>query len=316
MKKFIWIGLSLIGFIANGFGAESLVDRVRFASIDKANALLTQEDAFTESWSPFDIDSRMHKPNSTREELFEYIAKQTREWTEKEKNELISIFEEVDKQIENQGFKIDFPEEIYFVKTTTKEEGGAEGYTRGNYIVLKDDIISQPTGDLKKLVVHELFHVLTRNNPEFRKEMYAIIGFNLMNDVAYPENLKSHRITNPDAPQTDSYIDLNVDEASKSCMMILYANQDYSGGDFFKYLNVGFLCLKGDTLKTIAYKNDKPVIYTMSQVSGFFEQVGKNTQYIIHPEEILADNFAFAILGTTGLPNQEIVNKIKEKLQE
>lgn len=81
-------------------------------------------------------------------------------------------------------------------------------------------------------------------------------------------------------------------------------------------MNVGFLSLKGDSLKTIEYNGDKPVIYSPKEVTRFFEQVGKNTKYIIHPEEILAENFAFAVLNKSGLPNPEIVNQIKAKLQE
>ena len=99
-------------------------------------------------------------------------------------------------------------------------------------------------------------------------------------------------------------------------MMILYSNQDYTDGDFFKYLNVGFLSLIGDHNKKVELVDNKPVIYNFNQVADFFEQVGNNTQYIIHPEEIMADNFAFALLDKTGLPNSEILEKIKVKLKE
>ena len=315
MKKITLIGLLIIVFTINGFCNALLVDKIKFASIVKANKLLTIEDDFTKSWSQFDIDSRLHNKNSTREKLFDFITNQTREWSSEEQSKIFSIFKSIDKQIENQGFKINFPNEIYFIKTTGDEEGGAAGYTRANYVVLKDNILSQTDEALKQTIVHELFHILTRNNPDFRKTMYSVIGFNLMNDVAYPENLKAYRITNPDAPQVDSYINIKVGEQSKDCMMILYSNQDYNGGDFFEYLNVGFLSLTGDSIKTIEYSDNKPVIYSLKQATDFFEQVGRNTQYNIHPEEILADNFTFAILNKSGLPNPEIVNEIKKKLK-
>ena len=316
MKKLAIIGLLITGFVVKGFSSQTLVDKLKFASVDKAKELLTKEDKFTKSWSQFDIDSRMHKKNSTKIELFDFISKQAREWTKEERNKIVSIFKSIDNQIKKQGFKIDFPDEIYFIKTTTNEEGGAGGYTRGNYVVLKDDIISQPNASLKHTIVHELFHILTRNNPEFRKEMYEIIGFKLMNDVEYPDDLKKYRITNPDAPQIDSYIRVKVDEEPIDCMMILHSTKDYNGGDFFNYLNVGFLKLKGDSQKSISYREGKPIVYCFNQITDFFEQVGRNTKYIIHPEEILADNFAFTILNKPGLPNMEIIDKIKIKLKE
>jgi len=316
MKELTLMGLLLACFIANGFNTESLTDNIKFATIEKANELLLQEDEFTKSWSQFDIDSRIQKSNSTREELFDFITKQTQEWTLDEKKKILSIIKSIDEQILNQGFKIDFPDEIYFVKSTTDEEGGAGGYTRANYVILKDDILSKPNEELKHIIIHELFHVLTRNNPVFKKEMYQIIGFKLMDTLEYPDNLKAYRITNPDAPQTDSYIKLSVGGAPVECMMVLYSSEDYKGGTFFKYLNVGFLKLKGDSKKSIEYNKSKPIVYTFKQVTGFYEQVGKNTKYIIHPEEILADNFACTILNKSELPNQDIVNKIKMKLKE
>lgn len=316
MKKQTLTVILFLGFILNGFALESLVETIKFASIEKAKNLLIQEDDFTRSWSQFDIDSRLHKPNSTKKALFDLIGTQARAWTQAEKAKMNAIFKSIDEQIKVQGFHIQFPNEIYFVKTTAKEEGGAGGYTRATYVVLKDDLISQDENELKSIIVHELFHILTRNNPEFRKDMYEIIGFKLMNKVDYPESIKNKRITNPDAPQTDSYINLKVDGEAKDCMMILYAKEAYKGGDFFKYLNVGFLSLKGDEIKTIEYHEGDPLIYSFEQVHGFFEQVGKNTNYIIHPEEIMADNFSFAILNKSGLPNPEIVNEIKLKLKE
>jgi hypothetical protein len=79
---------------------------------------------------------------------------------------------------------------------------------------------------------------------------------------------------------------------------------------------VGFLQVTGDPVREVVISEGKPAIYTMQEDSGFFEQVGNNTRYIIHPEEILADNFSYAVLGKTGLPNQEIVEEMKGMMQK
>jgi hypothetical protein len=47
------------------------------------------------------------------------------------------------------------------------------------------------------------------------------------------------------------------------------------------------------------------------EVSGFVEQVGQNTDYVIHPEEILADNFALLVIGQQNVPSPEILHKMK-----
>lgn len=318
MKKFTVIVLFICSFPEFGFNSEKedLRSKVQFASIEKAKELLTTEDFFTKNWSQFDIDSRLHKSNSKKEELFKHIASQAREWTNEEKDKINSILETVCKKILKSDFKINFPNEIFFIKTTAKEEGDAEGYTRGDYVVLKEGILSMKNSELEQLIVHEIFHILSRNDTKFRKEMYKIIGFEINNEIRYPDKIKNFRITNPDAPQTDSYIVLKKDGKPIICTMILYSKSEYTSGDFFNYLNVGFLKLKGSDSLEIDYVNDYPVIYTYKEVSDFFEKVGKNTQYIIHPEEILADNFAFAIDHKKGLPSQWIVDKIQSKLKE
>jgi hypothetical protein len=50
-------------------------------------------------------------------------------------------------------------------------------------------------------------------------------------------------------------------------------------------------------------------------VPGFAEQVGRNTTYIIHPEEILADNFVLLIDGRINLPTQRVVEEMGKVLQ-
>lgn len=315
MSKLLLVGM-LIGFISYPIISKSVLkNTIKYASIEKGNQLLMKEDDYTESWGQFDIDSRMQKKNSTKEELLEYATKQTREWTIDEKKTIDSIIINIDNIIEKNNYNLKFPDNIHLIKTTAKEEGGAMGYTRENYIVLKDDVIFSTKVDLTHLILHELFHVLSRNNPQFRKELYEIIGFKLMENIEYPESLKDYRISNPDATQTDSYITLTIDDKEVDCMMIMYSNEDYESGVFFDYVNIGFLSLKGGTIKTVEYLENQPVIYGFDKIAGFFEQIGINTEYIIHPEEIMAENFSLAILGKTDLPSQELVEKIKVVLK-
>jgi len=58
-------------------------------------------------------------------------------------------------------------------------------------------------------------------------------------------------------------------------------------------------------------KNGKPVFFKPDEVEGFFEQIGRNTGYIIHPEETLANNFVHLMTGKQDLKNPEIPKKIE-----
>jgi len=53
------------------------------------------------------------------------------------------------------------------------------------------------------------------------------------------------------------------------------------------------------------------LLLSPDQVFGFLEQIGMNTTYIMHPEEILAENFTFLVQGKKGLPTPEILRKMK-----
>lgn len=316
MKKFFLV-LMILGLHLPKLPAQiQLSNAIHFASLSKADSLLSIPDTYTNNWSRFDIDSRVKKLNSTPKEQFENMRRQLREWTTEEKQLILQECKKIDQLIMENKFSIRFPDKIHFIKSGMADEGGAAGYTRGNCIVLKEDLALLNANNLQNLIIHELFHILTRHNKNFRRDLYRIIGFELMNEVAYPESIKAFKISNPDAPFKDSYIDLQKDGKKIQCMMILYSKREYSTGSFFDYIQIGLLKLKGENTKEADLKDGKPVIYTLNEVKGFFEQVGSNTGYIIDPEEALADNFIYAIQGKKELPSQWIVDNIIKFLRE
>ncbi len=54
----------------------------------------------------------------------------------------------------------------------------------------------------------------------------------------------------------------------------------------------------------------------MKHISGFYEQVGRNTGYIIHPEEILADNFALLVLAQKNVRSPQILDDMRTILAD
>jgi len=89
------------------------------------------------------------------------------------------------------------------------------------------------------------------------------------------------------------------------------------GGEFFAYLQFQFLVVEKDRgsadLKAVSEGSSSKLV-GMEGVSGFMEQVGRNTDYIIHPEEILADNFALLVLNSHTVASPEIPRKMREVL--
>ena len=89
------------------------------------------------------------------------------------------------------------------------------------------------------------------------------------------------------------------------------------GGEFFEYLEFHFLAVEksGDSqdLRVVSGSASSKLA-GMQDVSGFMEQVGRNTNYVIHPEEILADNFALLILNEHNVLSPEILETMRALL--
>jgi hypothetical protein len=59
----------------------------------------------------------------------------------------------------------------------------------------------------------------------------------------------------------------------------------------------------------------EPLLLVPAKTKSFVEQIGQNTKYTIHPDEILADNFVHLVLQTEKLDSPQIVEKMRERLR-
>lgn len=242
-----------------------------------------------------------------------FIADQARDWSKEDKQRMQEAADSLNSHIKALNLSLTLPQEIRILKTTMAEEGGAGGYTRMDYIVVEEQIARMKPQQASYLLAHELFHVLTRNNPDFREKMYKLIGFNIVpEEFEVPADLRDVVITNPDVNRFDSYARFRIKDEERPCAMLIYANKPYEGGSFFNYLTIGLMPLKDGKAEQ---KDGKTVIYGIKDAENFFEQVGRNTNYIINPEEILAENFAFLLTRkpVTGTP--ELIEKMRQALQ-
>lgn len=284
---------------------------LKFVDAKEAATMLSTHDKNTDNWGKFDIEARMGRKGATREQLLEKIRTYTRDFTAADKDTLVKAFNIFHDKLVEKGLALPLPDEFILVKTTMEEEGGAGAYTRENIICIGEDALKKQTAEqLLYLVAHETFHVLTRNNPDFRKAMYAVIGFNVLDrEIDFPKDLTDRRISNPDVNRYDSYAMLTVDGVKGSYTMVIYSDKDYAGGSFFEYMKIGLVPLDGafEPVK----RDGKTVVVPLERATDFYDLVGKNTGYVINPEECLADNFAFIFYDVKkDLPNPEISERM------
>ena len=58
-------------------------------------------------------------------------------------------------------------------------------------------------------------------------------------------------------------------------------------------------------------KDGEPVLFQPREEKSFLKQIGSNTNYIFHPDEILADNFVHLIFRRKELKTPSIVKSMK-----
>lgn len=288
----------------------------RFATRAEAQMLITDIDNFTNKLNSFDINLRLGKEDGRKSELLRLAMNETQNWSEEDKNKITAAFKSLQTKIDKQKLKIKYPQEVILVKTSMKEEMNVAAYTRKNWIALGEKYINEATNDeLEYLLAHEIFHLLTRSNKDFKKSVYSVIGFNVTErELFFPIDIIEKRISNPDIELYDSYAEFTINGNKQKCSMIIYTKIPFSPDkNLSDYLSVGLIPLNENL---IPIQNDgKTVIYDINQAEDFYDKIGKNTQYIINPEEILADNFAYLLIQKKGLPNPEIQKKIAELLK-
>jgi hypothetical protein len=208
------------------------------------------------------------------------------------------------------------PSPILLVKATDRLMNGFP-HTRGNAIVLQESMLQQMLASVDVMsyfMAHETFHVLSRANPALREELYAAIGFRRCASVEMPAPLARLRLTNPDAPENRHTIAVRWAGRSIEVMPFVHFptdNIDARGG-FGAQMRTSWLPVErrgGRCAVRGAEERPAP-----EELEGFYDQVGQNTGYLIHPEEILADNFAFLFRKPEKLASPQILERMRRIL--
>ena len=310
---------AILLFIVGGCGNKSsekpsktttfMNSRIIFVEETEAAKLLSTSDEFTQVQSAFDFASKTNNVEGNQEQDYlTYAGSQAQAWTEKEIEETKKVIEEADAKIKEKGIELSLPDVIKLVKSTIMEEGGAAGYTRGNYIVFK-------TAPGIHLFLHELFHVFSRANPVKRDAFYNTISFQKMDRLSYPKQLSPSKITNPDAPHFEHFLTVQTADGQKDVVIITNASKPYAGGSFFEYFELLLLVVEGEgSDKSVVMKDDMPVTRAFRDALDFREKVGNNTNYIIHPEEILAEHFTM-IFSDDEVRDRQFISSLEEILK-
>ena len=322
MKLLCWPLLCLIpAVIAAADAPEESIEltstsQVVFADVEAGREVLLADDEFSRRLSRFDLQSRLKTDKEeTRDDWRKSLGEEVTEWPKDEREKIEQTLAVLKPKFEK--FRLPLPKEILLIRTTGKEEADA-AYTRANAIILPAAKLRHQQPQLEALLAHELFHVLSRNDATVRSALYKIVGFTLGEEVEIPKSLDDRRITNPDAPRLDAYITLTNEAQTLTAVPILYATQEYDatkGGRLFDYLTFRLLVVDKSGGKWHArMKEAQPVVLDPKKIEDFYDQVGRNTGYLWHPDEILADNFVHLVNGRMDLKTPRVTDEMAKVL--
>lgn len=313
----------VFGVIATAAAADEIAlspnHVLRFATVAEGRDVLGARDDFVAHLSPFDRQARLESDTSVSEEEFLQFARaQVRPWDTADVVTLRKVIASMRETLA--PYPLPFPPMILLIHTTGREEGHA-AYCRGHGIVLPSARLHSTRSDqsLEDLLIHELFHILSRSNPHLRQELYGIVGFRPCDDVQLPAPLRSRRITNPDAPSLGWYIRLRQPGRNVDAVPVLYSSSPrfdpHDGRGLFHYLEFRLMEVQqreGQWVPVI--RNRQPVLLQPGNVPDYERQIGKNTRYIIHPEEVLAVNFVHLVRERDSLASPWVLERMKRVL--
>jgi len=270
---------------------------VRFLDEDEAQSFLETEDDFTLALSTFDRQVRFgdHEPVSDAE-FRAYLGAQGQRWGAAEKTRYMNALINLDLGLV--GLDLDLPDEIVMIKTTGNDEFHAP-YTRRNAIIIPARFITNNVGVELHLLAHELFHVLSRHRPSARDDFYGVLGFTPASGVENPAALESGRLTNPDAYTLDHALIVDDGETERSVMPVYHWPDDLAAAlaapNFLAALDYFLLVVEqeGDTWSPVEF--DGGVLLLDPAATDYVARLGGNTNYNVHPDETMAENFVYVV---------------------
>ncbi|MCE9526489.1 MAG: hypothetical protein K8R36_10585 [Planctomycetales bacterium] len=278
------VAFLLAGLSNQTFAAEALElplageTKIVLAGVEEGKKILTAQDAFTKSLSKFDLQVRLKRTeNSTLEDWKKFAAAEVLPWNDEEIAHIKPAVTVLAEKLKK--LKLPLPDKVLLVHMSGKEEADA-AYTRANAIFLPSTC----------------------------------------EEIPLPASLRERKLTNPDAPLLDCVIELKVEGQVVTVTPILYSSvESYDpakGGPLFRYLTFRLMAVqKKDGKWQPATNAGAPILYDPKQMPSFLEQIGKNTGYIIHPDEILADNFKHLVKEEKNLPTPKIVEQMRSVLK-
>ena len=331
----------LLIFLGTGCSKELLAPQsstvagveVVFLNADGAYTYQKRESRYLrEQLQPIDVSIILEEDLSdldsaaVRQRYLDNLQKNTLDWTERELKNFRELLEETFLEIADRTPKV-LPDTLYLIKTTGNETiGKGTMYTSAKSLTIprmntRTAGLGFLSDEVEATLQHELFHIYSNQHPEVRPELYALIGF-------YPIDLDLGElgrqiIANPDA---DANWAIRLEHNGVSLEAVLLTYSPYPTWEGSKsplglkpgkgYLDYGLFEV---TPENGVYRltNGLTELDLNTVEESFRAQIGRNTDYLLAVEEILADTYPliFDVPEEASVRDREIIEALKERLR-
>ncbi|MBL8218740.1 MAG: hypothetical protein JNL62_05905 [Bryobacterales bacterium] len=275
--------------------AATLSARLTFAEQARAKRILSHRDAWVKQLSKFDLGARMRTTEPVGiQDFLAFAGEQGLGWSAEEEAGWKPVVEKLSGALK--GLRLHIPA-VELVKSTGMDEFNAP-YTRARAVILPASRASLPAANSRAaffLLAHELFPVLSREDSTLQDQLYALLGFKVVSGFEYPAELEATRGSNPDAFEYLHVLAVQTASGRADVMPLVQTSRTVSEvlrlSSFFEALDVVLLAVDTNTGKAVRNENGQLVKFSFAN-TDWVPQMQRNSSYIIHPEELLADNFA------------------------
>ena len=290
--------------------ADFGITRLRFATEPEGREVLGADDDWVAATGEFYRRAMLGVTSPvSREKLRAFSADTVLPWTPASQGRWTRAMTTLAPRLRELGVAL--PPEVLLVNSSGRDSANAP-YTRRHAIVMPVAALPD-NADMEAFVLaHELFHVVSRRSPALATRLYALIGFEPTASLEWPQEWLPLRIANPDAPHDRHLMRTMLGGRALSLMPLLVMRRAElkPGETFFDVLEIRLLEVSAGDAKTIPVRRDgQPVWHAPTDVPDYLARLGGNTEYIFHPEETIADNFALLVTGRP-VPNPGLLKRI------
>lgn len=212
------------------------------------------------------------------------------------------------------------PRDIRYIKTDDKIYGGMTYFTRQNCIFIPQTALKLALkGDtvrFRNTIAHEVFHLISRYKPSMARQMCARIGFDTIQHLNLTDTLLAARmLSNPDG--TNPY-KIRLSDSITGTMLSLASSTHFDDSEPFEaHLNWDMYAIR-QRKGVWQVEADSLGESTLSNTweTPFYKKTSTNTEYTLHPEEMLAENFVLLLRSKTETKPLEIDNDGRALLRD